>query len=456
MKLNKKNIIRIGIVILIIIIILLAIGKKKGIIGKKDAIKVTTELVQKRSIVETVAANGKIQPVTEVKISPDVPGEIIELPAKEGNQVIKGQLLAKINPDIYISTVERMEAALNNAIAALANAKARLAQSNAQFINSKANFERNQKLWNQQVISASDWDAVNATYEVAKADVEAAHQTVKSSEYNVKSGQASLKEAKDNLNKTSIFAPLDGTISKLEVEKGERVVGTSQFQGTEMMRVADLNEMEVDADVNENDIVRVHLGDTALIEVDAYLSRKFKGIVTEIANSANSTSTTSTDQVTNFNVKIKILRESYKDLLKSDKPGYSPFRPGMSANVDIMTNKVFNILSVPVQSVTTRIDTIKKKVQEIKEQKKSHQEEGLQKDNKQKVNEVQEIVFILENGIAKMAKVKTGIQDNNYIQIKEGLKDKQEIIVAPYKAISKELKDGDKVKKVDIKELFVK
>ena len=244
-------------------------------------------------------------PETEVKISPDVSGEIIELPVKEGDQVKKGQLLAKIKPDFYLSDVERMEAALNNVIASLANAKARLAQSNAQFMNAKANYERNEKLWKQQVISASDWDAAKSAYEVAKAEVEAAQQTVNSAEFNIKSSRASLKESKNNLNKTSIFAPLDGTISKLEVEKGERVVGTSQFAGTELMRVSDLNEMEVDAEVNENDIIRVHPGDTALVEVDAYLSRKFKGIVIGIANSANNSSITSVDQVTNFNVKIR-------------------------------------------------------------------------------------------------------------------------------------------------------
>ena len=322
---KKNKILKIGAGILVLTIIILAIGKKQGWVGKKQAEKVITERVKRNSITETVSANGKIQPVTEVKISPDVSGEIIELPVKEGDKINKGDLLARIKPDIYISDVERAEATLDNAVASLANARARLTQSKAQFENSKASFERNDKLWTQQVISASDYDAAKSSYEVAKADVEAAEQTVKSSEYSVKSEEASLNEAKKNLIKTSIFAPIDGTISKLSVEKGERMVGTSQFTGTEMMRVSNLDEMEVDADVNENDIIRVHKGDTALIEIDAYMTRKFKGIVTEIANSANTTTTTSSDQVTNFTVKILILKESYTDLIDKRNPSNSPF-----------------------------------------------------------------------------------------------------------------------------------
>ncbi len=453
---KKKNIIRFGIIAVIVLIIALAIARKKGMIGEKEAVKVSTELVQKRNITETVSANGKIQPETEIKISPDVPGEIIELPVKEGDKVTKGQLLAKIKPDIYISDVERAEAALNNAVAALANSKARLLQSKAQFTNTTASYERSEKLWKKEVISASDWDAAKSAYEVAKADVEAAQQTVNSADYNVKSLKASLKESKDNLSKTTIFSPIDGTIAKLEVEKGERVVGTSQFTGTEMMKVANLNEMEVDADVNENDIVRVNKGDIALIEVDAYLNRKFKGVVIEIANSANTTTSTSTDQVTNFTVKIRILRESYKDLLLNKVEGYSPFRPGMSATVDIMTKKANNILSVSVQAVTTRIDTVKKKL--MNEKEKINAESNGNDKSKQKLNndEVQEYVFVYLNGTAKMLKVKTGIQDNTYIEITDGLKEKDEIIVAPYRAVSKDLKNGDKVKKVEMKELFLK
>ncbi|MBP7497025.1 MAG: biotin/lipoyl-binding protein, partial [Bacteroidales bacterium] len=259
---KKKKYIRIIVIALVAIVVFLVIAKKKKWIGKEEIMSVSTEQVQKRSITEQVTANGKVQPVTEVKLSPDVSGEIIELYIKEGDKVQAGTLLAKINPDIYISNLNRTEATLNNTIASLAQAKARLAQTQAQYINNKLSFDRSEKLWNQQAISASDFDNAKATYEVSKAEVTAAEQAVISAEYNVKSIEASLKEAKDNLSKTSIYAPLDGTISKLNIEKGERVVGTSQFAGTEIMRISNLNEMEVKVEVNENDIIRVHLNDT--------------------------------------------------------------------------------------------------------------------------------------------------------------------------------------------------
>ncbi|MBP7497584.1 MAG: efflux RND transporter periplasmic adaptor subunit, partial [Bacteroidales bacterium] len=272
---------------------------------------------------------------------------------------------------------------------------------------------------------------------------------------NVKSIEASLKEAKDNLSKTSIYAPLDGTISKLNIEKGERVVGTSQFAGTEIMRISNLNEMEVKVEVNENDIIRVHLNDTSLIEVDAYPNRKFKGIVTSIANSSNSTSTsTSVDQVTNFDVKIRILSESYKDLINPLQSHLSPFRPGMSATVDIQTKKVYNVLSVPVQAVTTRADTTINKSEKKKTIVTDNQTELV--DTKVKTNSVDEFVFVYNDGKVIQQKVKTGIQDNNYIEIHEGLKEKQEIVTSPYKAVSKDLKNGDKVKKINKSDLFKK
>lgn len=452
---NKKKFYRYLIIGGISLIIILAIGKKKGWLGKNEVINVSTELVTKRTIIETVSANGKVQPEVEVKISPDVSGEVTELYVKEGDEVKKGDLLAKINPDIYMSNLTRMVATLNTSKANMMNSQARLTQVEAQYINAKASFDRNEKLWKQQAISASEYDAAKAAFEVAKADVDAAKQTVKASEYGVKSTAASLKEASDNLSKTSIFAPVSGTISKLNVEKGERVVGTSQFAGTEIMRIANLNEMEVNVSVNENDIVRVHLGDTALIEVDAYLNRKFKGIVTEMANSANTTGT-SADQVTNFEVKIRILRESYLDLVSTKNPNLSPFRPGMSATVDIQTKTVYNVITVPIQAVTTRDDTTnvkgKKQVDEGNADENASTEK--KRDEKKKSSELKEYVFLYIDGKVKMKKVKTGIQDNTYIQILEGLKEKQEIVAAPYRAISKLMKNGDGVKKVDKKDLF--
>ena len=448
---KKKKIIRFSIIGVVIIIILLAVLKKTGVIGEKETIKVSTEKVMKRTITESVSASGKIQPEVEVKISPDVSGEVVELHIKEGDKVKKGDLLAKIKPDIYESYYEQALAALNAQKAGESNAKARLAQVKAQFINAQATFTRNETLWKQKAISQSEFDGAKAAYEVAKEEVTAAEESYKAAQYNVGSTNASVKEARENLSKTNIYSPVDGTISKLNIELGERVVGTTQFAGTEIMRIANLNEMEVSVDVNENDIVRVNIGDTALIEVDAYLNRKFKGIVTEIANSAETTGLT-TDQVTNFTVKIRILRDSYQDLLKPDQPNLSPFRPGMSASVDILTETVHNVLSIPIQAVTVRKDSTKKEVKDTQPQVTD--EETQAKEKKAEHIQQQEYVFIYADGKAKMQKVKSGIQDNTYIQIISGLKENDEVITSPYTAITKTLKDNAAVKKVDKKELF--
>ncbi len=450
---KKKKIIRYSIIGVIVLVILLAVGKKTGCIGKRETIEVAVEKAVKRTIIETVSASGKIQPEVEVKISPDVSGEVVELLVKEGDKVKKGDLLAKIKPDIYESNYEQMQAALNSQKANEANAKARLAQVNAQYINAKSSFDRNESLWKQTVISQSEYDAAKSAYEVAKEEVTAAEQSYKASQYNVQSTNATVKEAATNLSKTNIFAPVDGTISKLSIEQGERVVGTTQFAGTEIMRIADLNEMEVNVSVNENDIVRVKLGDTALIDVDAYLNRKFKGIVTEIANSADVTGLT-TDQVTNFNVKIRILRETYLDLLDAKRPNSSPFRPGMSATVDVQTETVVNMLSIPIQAVTVREDSAAKAAAKTKDEK-PQTDEAKQADTKKEHKAPQEYVFVYNDGKVKMVKVKTGIQDNMYIQIKTGITESDEIVTAPYNAISKSLKDNSVVKKVDKKELFL-
>lgn len=452
---KKKNIVRISIISLVVLIIILVVAKKFGWIGEGDAVKVATEIVKKRDITEVVSASGKVQPEIEVKISPDVSGEIVELYIKEGNQVKKGDLLAKINPDIYISMLARMEAALNSQKANLLNSKARLTQVKAQFVNAKSIYDRNVKLWNQKTISEAEFDNAKAQFEVAKSEVDATSQSVEAAEYAVKSSEASVKESKDNLIKTSIFAPMDGTVSKLNIEKGERVVGTSQFAGTEIMRIANLSVMEVNINVNENDIIRVKVGDTALVEVDAYLKRKFKGIVTEIANTANVTGLTA-DQVTNFEVKIRILEDSYKDLTQDKPVNFSPFRPGMSATVDIQTKTVRNVISVPIQAVTARDDTTRNDKLKDKKDKNKEESEAQEEvtDNNAKLKSNNEYVFVLKDSKAVMQKVKTGIQDNNYIEILEGVSEGIEVITAPYKAISKTLLNRDAVKKVDKKELF--
>ena len=451
---KKKKIIRYSIIGVVAIIILLAVGKKMGFVGKSDVTKVAVEKAEKRTIVETVSASGKIQPEVEVKISPDVSGEVVELLIKEGDKVKKGDLLAKIKPDIYESNYEQMQAALNSQKANEANAKARLAQVKAQFINTKLSYDRNESLWKQKAISQSEYDAAISAFEVAKQEVAAAEEAFKASQYNVESTNASVKEARTNLSKTNIFAPVDGTISKLNIELGERVVGTTQFAGTEIMRIADLNEMEVNVSVNENDIVRVKLGDTSLIEVDAYLNRKFKGVVTEIANSADVTGVT-TDQVTNFNVKIRILRETYQDLLDVSRLNSSPFRPGMSATVDIQTKTVFGVISVPIQAVTIREDTINPLLKLRVKEKTSVTEEKKETATKKEEKPIQEYVFIYYDGKAKIRPVKTGIQDNMYIEIVTGIGENEEVITAPYNAITKKLNSGFKVKKVDKKELFM-
>ncbi len=435
---KNKTLIYIGVGTLLLIIVLV-IGKKAGWFGASNMIEVAVEKTELRDIVETVSASGKIQPEMEVKISPDVSGEIIGLYVKEGDKVTKGQLLVKIRPDVYESYLDRATAALNNS-------KANLANSEARYIQAEQAFQRNSKLHKDKVISDADFEQIKSNYMVAKADVEAAR-------FNIKSAEASVKEAKDNLVKTTIFSPVDGTISKLNVELGERVVGTTQMSGTEMMRIANLSNMEVNVDVNENDINRLSVGDTANIEVDAFLDTKFKGIITEVANSASVVGT-SADQVTNFTVKIRILSESYAHLMK-DKSMPSPFRPGLSATVDIQTNKKTRILTIPIQAVTVRDDT--SSVNDKKKYTAEKPKEGeAKKENtkEEKVAEEFEYVFVVESGKAKMIRVKTGIQDDQYIEILEGLKEGQEIVTAPYLAISKLLKNDIAVQVVKEEDLF--
>jgi HlyD family secretion protein len=415
---KNTKILKILLPIAVVLIILAIIGKKQGWFGKALTIKVAVENAELRSLTETITANGKIQPEKEVKISPDVAGEIVELNIKEGESVSKGQLLCRIKPDIYISQRDR-------SLAAISSAKARLAQSEAQFVQAELAYKRSKQLFDEQTVSKSEFEQAEAQYTVAKSEVDAA-------KYSVISSEASLKEATENLQKTSIYAPMTGTISMLLVELGERVVGTSMMTGTEMMRVADLSRMEAQVQVNENDIVRVNLGDTALITVDAYLDQKFKGVVTEIANSAKTTGI-SADQVTNFDVKILVLSESYQKLIKSGDA--TPLRPGMSASVDIQTETRKSVLSVPIQSVTTRTDTTKTQVTPT-------------------ADNIRTLVFTTDGTHAFAKDVKTGIQDNSYIEILSGVKEKDQIITAPFSAISKKLSDSTLVEIVKKEELF--
>lgn len=441
-------IIGIGIALILTVIIV------KALQGSKPT-EVITEKATKRNIVEIVSANGKIQPETELKITSDVSGEIVDMLVKEGDQVKKGQLLCRIKPDIYESTIERVEASVNSTKANLKTNIAQLEQAKANLSNAEATHARNKKLFDQNAISQQEFDASKAQYEAAKANVEGLQENIKASEFNVKGMEASLKEASTNLDKTYIYAPVDGTVSKLNVEKGERVVGVTGLQGTEILRLANLNEMEVSVEVNENDIIRVHKNDTALIEVDAYMDKKFKGIVTEIANSANTTGITA-DQVTNFVVKIRILRESYMNLVSETNP--APFRPGMSASVDIQTKRVTNVISIPIMAVTTRnADSTKVKKMDDEDDydtKVTNEESEKAKEKEKTTDELKEYVFVIKDGKADMLTVKTGIQDNDYIEIVSGVSDGQEVITGPYGAVARTLRKGTKVKVVDKDKLF--
>ena len=387
-----------GAVLLIAVFLVLS---KTGVIGNKDKAKsVETSLVKATTIVETVSATGKIQPEIEVKIASMVSGEIIALPIKEGQVVKKGDLLVKINPDLYTS-------GLNRSVANLAAAKSGLTQAEAQFKEAKANYDRNKTLFEKGIISKSDWDKTVASFEVTKATKQSAY-------FNVQSASATVNEARDNLGRTIIYAPADGTISVLNVELGERVLGTQQMAGTEILRVANLNNMEVEVDVNENDIVKIKVGDEAKVEVDAYLKKQFKGIVTSISNSASTALTA--DQVTNFKVKIRILKESYQDLLEGKPASYSPFRPGMTATVDIVTKTKTNVLAVPISSVVVKSDTTAVK------ESKVDVAELTEKEPIPKIDKKLECVFVKVGDKAKIRIIKTGIQDDTNIEVITGLK----------------------------------
>jgi HlyD family secretion protein len=386
-----------------------------------------------------------IQPVYEVKISPDVPGEIIELNIEEGDSVQRGELLIKLKPDIYESALERVQANLNQQKANLADASARVARAQAQLIRSESEFKRNKDLKDQNVISDADFEISEANYKVALQDLESAKESQKAAQYIVKSAEASVKEARENLGFTSIRAPISGIVSKLDVELGERVVGTAQMTGTEMLRIADLTKMEARVDVNENDIIRVSDGDTANIDVDSYshTGKKFKGVVTNIANTANDK--TSPDAVTEFEVRIRILNSSYEDLLENTEL-VSPFRPGMTTSVDITTEVKEDILTIPLAAVTTRNPNETKSGEEGEEESETEEEsESDQVEN----DEAVEVVFLYNDGVAKMVEVETGISDFDNIEILSGVNKGDEVISGPFIAVSKRLKDGDLVKETE-------
>jgi HlyD family secretion protein len=427
-----------------IIIVLIIIASATGIIGKSKTTQVATEKATVRDIYETVSASGKIKPHVEVKISPEVSGEVVELPIKEGDVVKKGQLLCKIRPDILKSGYDRAIASYNTQKASIGNSKQLLNQSQAAFDNQASIYKRDKDLYANKVLTTAEFEAARAAYQSAQAGLEAAKQNVIGSTYGLAQSSASVKEAGDNLAKTTIYSPVDGVVSKLSIQKGERVLGTQQFAGTEIMTISDLSQLDVNVDVNENDINRITLGDSSKIEVDAFSGKNFTGVVTEIGSSANVVGTNA-DQVTNFTVKVRINANSYKNLLIKTADNPSPFRPGLTATVDINNTKS---LSVPIQSVTTR--------EEKKTTTATPDTKNKTSDNKTKISApIKEYVFIYRAGKVMQVQVTTGIQDDTYIQILSGLKSDDEVVSAPFATISKVLKDKMQVEKVDKSKLFV-
>src|SRR6478609_2973051 len=444
-KKKSNKVIYIGIGALIVLIIVLVIGKSQGWIGASSELEVELAKAKKTSIIEKVSASGTVQPVTEVKLAPEVSGEIIELNVEDGDSVRQGEGLVKIRPDVLISQLERSQAGLSQQRANLESSKAALSSSQATFTKVEGDYKRQERLYNEKVISDADWQLAKQNYEVAKNNLSSAQQSLEAAKFVVSSTEASVREANENVRRTTVVAPMKGVVTKLAVKKGERVVGTATMTGTEMLRIADLNKMEVRVNVNENDIVRVHLGDTALIDVDAYSNshKSFKGVVTNIANTAKDKS--SADAITEFEVRILVLRSSYEDLIK--KGNKFPFRPGMTASVEIITSKKDNVLSVPLAAVTTRNPDEKKNAGD---QPNNNDDEKrtvtTAKDKAPVKKEDKVVVFLNDKGTAKMVEVKTGISDYDNIEILTGISDSVEVITGPFLVVSKRLKNGDKVK----------
>lgn len=444
-KKRTNKLIYILAVILVLLVAFLLIGKSLGWIGGENAKEVVLAKAKFGEITEKVSASGKIQPEVEIKIAPEVSGEITNILINDGDSVKKGQLLLRIRPDRIQTVLDQTIASYNNMKAMAAQAKANLGRAKAQFEQVELAFKRNQDLYKQKVISLADFQKAESEFNVAKQDLESAKQNLKAADYSVISAEARVKEAQENLSLTQIFAPEGGIISKLNVEEGERVVGTSQMAGTELLSIANLKKMEVRVDVNENDIIRVSIGDTAIIDVDSYsqLDRKFKGVITEIANTANPT--TSPDAVTEFEVRIRILEESF-DYLQKEHNIAVPFRPGMTASVDIITERKDKTLMVPLSSVTTRSGN-KDKAKEDKGNNEDGRVENVsyKQTDKSRDEEMKEVVFVKKGEKVEMREVKTGISDYDNIEIISGLKSGEEIVSGPFLAVSKQLNDGDLV-----------
>jgi HlyD family secretion protein len=447
------------IIISLVVLIILLVGlKSAGVIGKEEGMKVATEKAAQRNITETVNASGKVFPEIEVKVSPDISGEIVELQVKEGDSVRRGQVLAKIYADIYSTQRNQAAAEVNRQQAMVANSRAQLESLKSALNLAKNTYDRQKKLVTEKIISAAEFEQAENTWRSAQANYDAALQNIRSGEAAIAGSAANLETANKNLSRTAILSPMSGVVSLLNVKAGERVVGNSMMAGTEMMRIADMSMIEVQVDVGENDIPKVKLYDSALVEIDAYNNRKFKGIVTQIASSNTTASTTtassSSNDVTNYKVHIRLLPESYKDLYDPSRPKHFPFRPGMNASADIQTRTRANVLSIAINAVTTREKGTDNVAGEKKDDKAEDQ--GLQESDKNTSNsDLDEVVFVMKpDGTVKRVVVKTGIQDINNIEVTSGLKAGDEVVVAPYNVISKTLKDGQKVQVVPKDKLF--
>lgn len=456
----KKKKIWVIIIGLGVLIIMLAGLKSAGVIGKSEGMKVATEKVVMRNITETVNASGKVFPEIEVKVSPDVSGEIVELNVKEGDSVRKGQVLAKIYADIYSTQRNQAAAEVSRQQALVANSRAQLTSLKSALDLARTTYDRQKKLLGEKIISQAEFEQAENSWRTAQANYDAALQNIRSGEAAIASSAANLETANKNLSRTAILSPMSGVVSLLSVKAGERVVGNSMMAGTEMMRIADMSMMEVQVDVGENDIPKVKLYDSALVEIDAYNNRKFKGVVTQIASSnttaslaSAATAGASSNDVTNYKVHIRLIPDSYKDLFDPERPKYFPFRPGMNARADIQTRTKKNVMSVAIGAVTTR----EKGTDNVANDKKDkNEQEGLQASENTGLNaDLDEVVFVLKpDGTVKKVVVQTGIQDMNNIEVTSGLKAGDEIIVAPYNIVSKTLKDGMKVKVVAKDKLY--
>lgn len=429
--------------VVLVLIIFIVIAKSQGWIGAKRTLEVEVSEAKNASITEKVSASGMVQPVVEVKLSPEVSGELIQLSIVEGDSVVEGQVLAKIRPDNFEAAVEQSRASLNQQRANQMSSQAALARAKATFLRAELEYNRQKTLYDEKVISEAEWELAVQNFKIAENDLKSAEQSLEAANFVVKSSQASLSQALENLRRTTVTAPMSGTISKLNVEQGETVLGTQQNLGTEIMRIADLDKMEVRVDVNENDIIRVSAGDTAVIDVDSYshLNKEFKGIVTSIANTANDKA--SADAVTEFEVRIRILNSSYNDLVQQGNR--FPFRPGMTASVDIITQQKDNILTVPLSAVTTRPES---EEEDSSEDEPESSEEGPTAGSTQTIstsNTTREVIFVLSSGKAEIRDVTTGISDFDNIEILEGLTAGETVISGPFLIISKRLKDGDAV-----------